>query len=41
MKEQDYLDAPTIAVYMSEYTTEVKENLMRIQRQEQFQRAQT
>lgn len=35
------MDVPTIAVYMNEYNTEVKENLLRIQRREEFQKAQT
>lgn len=36
VKQQDYLDVPTIAIYMSEYTLEIKEMLTRVQHREQF-----
>ena len=36
VKEQDYLDVPGIAIYLSDYTQEMKENLIQVQHQEQF-----
>ena len=36
VKEQDYHDVPRIAIYLMDYTQEMKENLIRVQHHEQF-----
>ena len=41
VRQQEYMAVPTIAVYMSDKTNEVKENLMRVKHREQQLRSKT